>query len=50
MIAPPIIHASIPKGKLPPVAVSTFSALKNTPLPITIPTTIAIAVVKPYFF
>ena len=50
MMAPTISHARMPSGMLPPVAWSTFSALKNTPEPITIPTTMQMAVGRPYFF
>jgi len=49
IIAPPSAQASMPKGRSPPVADRTFSALKKTPLPITMPTTIAMAVMSPYF-
>ena len=35
---------------LPLVAWSTFSALKNTPEPMTIPTTMQMAVGRPYRF
>ena len=45
MIRPPIAQARMPSGRLPPVAVRIFSALKNTPLPMTS----AIAVGRPYF-
>jgi hypothetical protein len=41
-------QAAIPKGILPPVATKTFCALKNTPEPITVPTTIQMAVINPY--
>jgi hypothetical protein len=44
-----IAHAAIPMGIFPPVAISTFCALKNTPEPITVPTTMQIAVSRPYF-
>jgi len=50
MIRPPMAHARIPSSRLPPVAVRIFSALKNTPLPMTMPMTSAIAVGRPYFF
>ena len=50
MIAPPISQANRAVGRLPPEAFRTSSALKNTPEPITIPITIAIAVQIPYFF
>ena len=50
MIRPPIAQARMPSGRLPPVAVRIFSALKNTPLPMTMPMTSAIAVGRPYFF
>ena len=38
------------RGRLPPVAVRIFSALKNTLLPMARPTASAIAVGRPYFF
>ena len=50
MIAPTISHAKMPSGMLPPVSTRTASALKNTPEPITIPTTMQMAVGRPYFF
>ena len=50
MMAPTIPHARIPRGMLPLVAWSTFSALKNTPEPMTIPTTMQMAVGRPYRF
>ena len=50
IIRPPIAQARMPSGRLPPVAVRIFSALKNTPLPMTMPMTSAIAVGRPYFF
>ena len=50
MMAPTIPHARMPRGMLPLVAWSTFSALKNTPEPMTIPTTMQMAVGRPYRF
>ena len=37
IIRPPMAHARMPSGRLPPVAVKIFSALKNTPLPMMMP-------------
>ena len=50
MTAPTISQARMPRGMLPPVAFSTVSALKKTPEPMTMPTTIQMAVGRPYLF
>ena len=50
MMAPTMPQARMPRGILPWVAWRTFSALKNTPDPMTIPTTIQMAVGRPYRF
>ena len=50
MMAPTITQARMPRGMLPPVLFSTVSALKKTPEPMTIPTTMQMAVGRPYFF
>ena len=50
MIRPPMIQARMPRGILPSVFCRTVWALKNTPEPMTIPTTMQIAVKRPYFF
>ena len=50
MIAPPMSQADRAVGRLPAEASSTLSALKNTPEPMTMPTTMAVAVQNPYFF
>ncbi len=49
IMTPPIIHANIPSGRLPSVFCNMVCALKNTPEPITMPTTMQIAVNRPYF-
>ena len=49
MMMPPMSHARMPSGRLPPVSERIFSALKKTPLPTTMPTTMQIAVNRPYF-
>ena len=49
MMAPPMIHATMPSGMSPPVFCRMVWALKNTPEPMTIPTTMQMAVNKPYF-
>ena len=49
IIKPPITQANIPSGILPFVIFRIFWALKKIPEPITIPTTILIAVINPYF-
>ena len=50
IITPPIIHANMPSGRSPIVMFNMVCALKNTPEPITMPTTMHMAVNKPYFF
>ena len=50
IIVPPMIHARMPSGMLPSVFWRTVCALKNTPEPMTIPTTMHIAVNRPNFF
>ena len=50
IINPPTSHASSDNLKSPPDNARTPPAFKNTPEPITIPTTIAIPVHKPYCF
>ena len=50
MMAPTMAQAKMPRGILPPVLLRTVSALKNTPEPMTMPTTIHTAVTRPYFF
>ena len=47
---PPKSHEIRATGKSPFVMFSIASALKKTPEPTTIPTTIQIAVTSPYFF
>ena len=49
IIAPPISHAQIPMTILPSVFCRIVCALKKTPEPTTIPTTMQIAVSNPYF-
>ena len=50
MTTPMIMNARIPTVRLPPVLVRTASALKNTPEPMTVPTTRAMATGKVYRF
>ena len=50
MTAPIMSSDSMPIMALPPVASRMASVLKNIPEPITMPTTIVIAVNRPYFF
>ena len=49
MMAPPMSQARMPRGILPPVRVKMVCALKNTPDPMTMPTTMHMAVNRPYF-
>ena len=49
-IRPPMIQARMPVRRSPPVALRIFSALKKMPLPMTMPTTMQMAVGRPYFF
>ena len=49
MIAPPMIHARMPSGMLPSVFCRMVCALKKTPEPMTMPTTMQMAVNRPYF-
>ena len=46
---PPISHAMMPRDMFPSVFCRIVCALKNTPDPITIPTTMHMAVTSPYF-
>ena len=50
MMAPPMSQARTPSGISPPVFCKMTCALKNTPEPTTMPTTMQIAVKRPYFF
>ena len=47
---PPSSHERRATGRSPLVMLSIASALKKTPLPTTMPTTMQMAVSKPYFF
>ena len=50
MIAPVMAMTTTLLSMLPPVSLSTFAALMKTPEPMTMPTTMDMAVSRPYRF